>query len=60
MPGIGRLAGQGDAYRYLVASVRAYPAPAQMAMVMERAGLVDVAWTPMTFGMVTLHTGRRP
>ncbi len=60
VPGIGRLAGQGDAYRYLVSSVRAYPEPAQIAEVMERAGLVDVAWTSMTFGMVTLHTGRRP
>ncbi len=60
VPGIGRLAGQGDAYRYLVSSVRAYPEPAQIAEVMERAGLVDVAWTSMTFGMVTLHTGRSP
>ncbi|MEO5919389.1 MAG: ubiquinone/menaquinone biosynthesis methyltransferase [Candidatus Limnocylindrales bacterium] len=60
VPSIGRLAGQGDAYRYLVASVRAYPAPEQIAETMRRAGLVDVAWTAMTFGMVTLHTGRRP
>ena len=60
VPGIGCLAGQGDAYRYLVASVRDYPAPEQIAEIMRRAGLVDIAWTPMTFGMVTLHTARRP
>lgn len=60
VPRIGQLAGQGDAYRYLVRSVRAYPPPEQIAEMMREAGLVDVAWTPLTFGMVTLHTGRRP
>ena len=60
VPRIGQLAGQGDAYRYLVRSVRAYPPPEQIAEMMHTAGLVDVAWTPLTFGMVTLHTGRRP
>jgi len=60
VPRIGRLAGQGDAYGYLVASVRAYPPPDEIAALMTRAGLVDVRWTQLTFGMVTLHTGRRP
>ena len=59
VPRIGQLAGQGDAYRYLVASVRAYPPPDEIARIMTRAGLTDVRWVPMTFGMVTLHTGRR-
>jgi hypothetical protein len=27
---------------------------------MREAGLVDVSWTPMTLGMVTIHVGRRP
>ncbi len=60
VPRIGQLAGQGDAYRYLVRSVRAYPPPAQIAEIMRKVGLVDVEWIPLTFGMVTLHTGRRP
>lgn len=59
VPGIGRLAGQGEAYRYLVASVRAYPPPQEIAQIMRDVGLTDVAWVPMTFGMVTLHAGRR-
>jgi demethylmenaquinone methyltransferase/2-methoxy-6-polyprenyl-1,4-benzoquinol methylase len=59
VPVIGRFAGGGDAYRYLVASVRAYPPPEAIAGFMRSAGLVDVRWTPMTFGMVTLHVGRR-
>ncbi len=60
VPRIGQLAGQGEAYRYLVRSVRAYPPPEQIAAIMLEAGLVEVAWTALTFGMVTLHTGRRP
>ncbi len=59
VPRLGQLAGQGDAYRYLVASVRAYPAPDEIAEIMRTVGLVDVGWLPLTFGMVTLHTGRR-
>jgi demethylmenaquinone methyltransferase/2-methoxy-6-polyprenyl-1,4-benzoquinol methylase len=60
VPWLGGLIGQGDAYRYLVQSVRAYPAPEEIAAIMRGAGLTDVAWRPMLFGMVTLHTGRRP
>lgn len=60
VPRIGQLVGLGDAYRYLVTSVRAYPPPDEIAAIMVRAGLVDVAWAPLTFGMVTLHVGRRP
>jgi len=60
VPRIGRLAGHSDAYRYLVSSVRAYPPPERIATIMRDAGLVEVTWRPMLFGMVTLHTGRRP
>ena len=59
VPLIGRLAGQADAYRYLVTSVRAYPPPEEVAGIMGRAGLIEVRWTPLTFGLVTLHVGRR-
>ena len=59
VPWIGRLAGQGDAYGYLVESVRNYPGPERIAEVMREAGLVDVSWAPMTLGMVTVHVGRR-
>jgi demethylmenaquinone methyltransferase/2-methoxy-6-polyprenyl-1,4-benzoquinol methylase len=60
VPILGRLAGARDAYGYLVASVRSYPPPERIAEVMTAAGLVDVRWSPLTFGMVTIHTGRRP
>jgi len=60
VPWLGRAIGQAEAYRYLVDSVKAYPPPDAIAAIMRDAGLADVAWRPMLFGMVTLHTGRRP
>jgi demethylmenaquinone methyltransferase/2-methoxy-6-polyprenyl-1,4-benzoquinol methylase len=60
VPIIGRLAGQGSAYAYLVRSVRDYPAPERIADVMREAGLVDVSWTGLSGGIVTLHRGTRP
>jgi demethylmenaquinone methyltransferase/2-methoxy-6-polyprenyl-1,4-benzoquinol methylase len=60
VPFVGRLIGQGQAYAYLVESVRNYPPPDRIAAIMREAGLVDVRWVPMTFGMVTVHVGRRP
>jgi len=60
VPRLGSLIGQGRAYTYLVESVRGYPTPEEIAAVMRTAGLVNVAWKPLTFGMVTLHVGVRP
>ncbi len=60
VPVIGRVAGQGPAYGYLVRSVQAYPSPERIAEVMGEAGLVDVAWTGLTGGIVTLHVGTVP
>jgi demethylmenaquinone methyltransferase / 2-methoxy-6-polyprenyl-1,4-benzoquinol methylase len=60
VPIIGRLAGQGDAYAYLVRSVRAYPSPERIAGIMREAGLSDVRWRGLSGGIVTLHEGTVP
>ena len=60
VPVIGRVAGQKQAYSYLVSSTQDYPDPVRIAAIMREAGLVDVSWQPMTLGIVTLHVGRRP
>jgi demethylmenaquinone methyltransferase/2-methoxy-6-polyprenyl-1,4-benzoquinol methylase len=60
VPLIGRLAGQGAAYGYLVKSVQAYPSPERIAEIMAEAGLVDVRWHGLTGGIVTLHEGTVP
>lgn len=57
VPAIGRLAGQGGAYAYLVQSVKAYPAPDRVADIMREAGLTDVRWERRSGGIVTLHVG---
>jgi demethylmenaquinone methyltransferase/2-methoxy-6-polyprenyl-1,4-benzoquinol methylase len=59
VPVLGRLAGEPAAYRYLVASVRSYPSPERIGQIMAAAGLEEVRWIPLTFGMVTIHVGRR-
>jgi demethylmenaquinone methyltransferase/2-methoxy-6-polyprenyl-1,4-benzoquinol methylase len=59
VPLLGRLAGRGDAYRYLPESVRGYPDPAAVAEMMREVGLRDVRWSRLPPGLVTLHTGWR-
>ena len=60
VPLLGRLAGQGPAYGYLVRSVRGYPGPERIAEIMRAAGLVDVTWLGLSGGMVTIHVGTVP
>lgn len=60
VPVIGRVAGQGSAYGYLVRSVKGYPAPDRIAEVMREVGLQDVRWQGMSGGIVTLHVGTVP
>ncbi len=60
VPVIGRIAGQGDAYTYLVRSVQSYPPPERIAEVMREAGLVGVRWSGMSGGIVTIHVGTVP
>jgi len=55
----GLLSGSPEAYRYLNRSARAWPDRAALADVLRQAGFEDVAATPMTFGVVALHTGTK-
>jgi len=51
----------GDAeYRYLQASVAAFPAPVDFAAIMTAAGLLDVQIHRLSFGAVHLFVGRAP
>ena len=60
VPVVGRVAGQGGAYGYLVRSVKGYPGPDRIAEIMREAGLEDVTWIGMSGGIVTIHTGTVP
>ncbi len=60
IPEIGRIvAGNAEPYRYLVESIRRFPAPEIFADMMRKAGFARVDWTPMTGGIVALHSGWR-
>ncbi len=56
----GWISGQRDAYRYLPESVAAFPRPDVLAQRMRAAGLADVTWTSLTFGVAAIHAGTRP
>jgi demethylmenaquinone methyltransferase / 2-methoxy-6-polyprenyl-1,4-benzoquinol methylase len=59
VPRLGRLLGRdGAAYAYLPASVRRFPGPPELAARMAAAGLHDVRWRPLAFGIVAIHHGR--
>jgi demethylmenaquinone methyltransferase/2-methoxy-6-polyprenyl-1,4-benzoquinol methylase len=60
VPIVGRVAGQGGAYGYLVRSVKGYPGPDRIAEIMREVGLQDVSWIGMSGGIVTIHTGTVP
>jgi demethylmenaquinone methyltransferase / 2-methoxy-6-polyprenyl-1,4-benzoquinol methylase len=58
IPRIGQaVAGDREAYQYLVESIRKFPRPKIFARMIEDAGFRRVAFTPMTGGVVALHSG---
>jgi demethylmenaquinone methyltransferase / 2-methoxy-6-polyprenyl-1,4-benzoquinol methylase len=57
VPGLGRLAGQEDAYTYLPSSVKRFPGPRELAAVMAGCGLRDVRWIVTAGGIIALHAG---
>ena len=60
VPGLGRLAGDPDAYAYLPTSVRRFPGPRELAGELADAGLVDVRWIVTAGGIIAIHAGRKP
>ena len=60
IPALGRaVAGDADAYRYLVESIRKFPRPDAFADMMRGAGFLRVSFERMTGGIVALHSGWR-
>ena len=57
IPRLGRMvAGDEDAYRYLVESIRRFPRPAAFGRMIERAGFKRVSVRPLTGGIVAIHS----
>jgi len=60
IPALGRaVAGDAESYRYLVESIRKFPRPAAFAEAIRDAGFRRASCTPMTGGIVALHSGWR-
>jgi len=62
LPRIGQLLAPNReaAYKYLPESVSQFPQNEELTAMMQEAGLHETTWTPLTFGIATLYTGRKP
>jgi demethylmenaquinone methyltransferase/2-methoxy-6-polyprenyl-1,4-benzoquinol methylase len=60
VPLLGTLAGDRDAYTYLPESVKRFPPPEGLAMIMDRAGLERIRYTILAGGIIAIHSGARP
>lgn len=61
IPRLGALvSGQPEAYRYLDQSIHAFPDQWALKTMMEQAGMVEVSWRNLFFGIAALHDGTRP
>src|ERR1700686_939477 len=60
IPALGRaVAGDAEAYRYLVESIRRFPRPEAFAAMLRAAGFRRISYQRMTGGIVALHSGWR-
>lgn len=58
IPPMGRMVtGDAEPYQYLVESIRKFPKPQVFANMIEDAGFRRASFTPMTGGVVALHSG---
>jgi demethylmenaquinone methyltransferase/2-methoxy-6-polyprenyl-1,4-benzoquinol methylase len=60
VPAIGRVVtGDGEAYRYLVESIRRFPRPGAFAEMIRQAAFGRVSHRVISGGIVALHSGWR-
>ncbi len=55
----GIISGNFDAYSYLPDSVLSFPDREKLKSIMEEAGLKDVSYKNLTFGIVSIHEGTK-
>lgn len=62
LPRVGQLISRSKdrAYGYLPASVMEFPDGEALAVRMRAAGLEQIRWQPLTFGVATLYIGSKP
>ncbi|QAY94679.1 bifunctional demethylmenaquinone methyltransferase/2-methoxy-6-polyprenyl-1,4-benzoquinol methylase UbiE [Methylovirgula ligni] len=58
IPAIGKLVtGDGEAYRYLVESIRRFPPAEDFRVMIEQAGFARASYTKLSGGVVAIHSG---
>jgi demethylmenaquinone methyltransferase/2-methoxy-6-polyprenyl-1,4-benzoquinol methylase len=55
----GAVTGDRESYRYLVESIRQFPKPKAFADMIAKAGFRRASFTPMSGGIVSIHSGWR-
>lgn len=60
VPWLGALLSGAKEYRYLQTSIAAFPEPERFCELMREAGLEEVRFEPLTFGVCHLYLGRAP
>lgn len=60
VPFVGSLLAGDKEYAYLAKSIAAFPPAEEFAALMREAGLTDVNFQPMTFGVAHLYVGTKP
>jgi demethylmenaquinone methyltransferase/2-methoxy-6-polyprenyl-1,4-benzoquinol methylase len=53
------VAGEPEAYQYLIESIRRFPDQHELAALMREAGFTQVRWENLSFGIACLHFGSR-
>lgn len=61
VPFVGRIFSKDSrAYTYLPESVDAFPDGNDFLAIMGKTGFCDCSWQPLTFGIASIYTGRKP
>jgi demethylmenaquinone methyltransferase/2-methoxy-6-polyprenyl-1,4-benzoquinol methylase len=61
IPRLGAMvARQPAAYTYLIESIRRFPDQQETKLMMEQAGMTEVKYSNLSFGIACLHTGTKP
>jgi demethylmenaquinone methyltransferase / 2-methoxy-6-polyprenyl-1,4-benzoquinol methylase len=60
LPAARLITGTDGPFRYLAESIRVFDPPEVVAGRLRRAGLVDVMFRPVSFGLAVIYSGRKP
>jgi len=60
LPAARLISGTDGPYRYLAESIRVFDPPEELAGRLARAGFADVAVRPVSLGIATIYSGRKP